>query len=442
MAQAGLHIPADDSSVICVFDEILPDIGDEQSIEQSLSTFSSHMTNIIRILDIATPRSLILFDELGAGTDPVEGAALAMAILEKVRRIGALCAATTHYAELKAFALETPGVRNASCEFDVNTLKPTYKLVIGTPGKSNAFAISEKLGLTGDIIERAGQLVSQENKHFENVIDKLELNRMEMERSRREAEDLLTRTRREREEFEKNMAQRLERAQAEIDKNREKASQVLQSAKATSDYILAELDSLKKQKDSESFGKELARVREELKIKVRKTEEQIDPSTFALSDEDYVLPRPLKVGDTVLVSGLGISGKVMSLPDKDGNVSIEAGVLKTRTHIDKLRLVSSGQERKSKSSIKQAQRELVINTFKKEIDLRGMNGEEAWFVVDRYLDDAQTAGINSVTLVHGKGTGALKNALWGFLKGDKRIESFRLGKYGEGDNGVTIVTLK
>ncbi|MHC1694492.1 MAG: Smr/MutS family protein [Eubacteriales bacterium] len=238
------------------------------------------------------------------------------------------------------------------------------------------------------------------------------------------------------------MAQRLERAQAEIDKNREKASQVLQSAKATSDYILAELDSLKKQKDSESFGKELARVREELKIKVRKTEEQIDPSTFALSDEDYVLPRPLKVGDTVLVSGLGISGKVMSLPDKDGNVSIEAGVLKTRTHIDKLRLVSSGQERKSKSSIKQAQRELVINTFKKEIDLRGMNGEEAWFVVDRYLDDAQTAGINSVTLVHGKGTGALKNALWGFLKGDKRIESFRLGKYGEGDNGVTIVTLK
>lgn len=441
MAQSGLHLPVDETSHTTVFREILPDIGDEQSIEQSLSTFSSHMVNIINIVKIANERSLVLFDELGAGTDPVEGAALAMAILEKIHRLGALCAATTHYSELKVYALETPGVMNASCEFDVNTLKPTYRITMGVPGRSNAFAISEKLGLPEDIIAKAGELVSHENKQFENVIDQLEANRIDMETQRRLAEEMRAEMERKTREFEQTMGKKLAEAERELEKTREQAQRIMTSAKAASDYIYTELEQLKRQKDNEDFAQNLARVREELKLKVKKTEEEIAPISEDDIGNDYVLPRELVAGDRVYIADVGIYGTVTATEDKDGLVSIEAGIIKTKTHISNIRLAPKETDKK-KSLTPRGGGDKAIRSFKNEIDLRGQTGDDAWFMVDRYLDDAIMAGVHSVSLIHGKGTGALKNALWRFMKGDSRITAFRIGKYGEGDGGVTIVELK
>ena len=444
MAQAGLHIPADEGSVVSVCENVLVDIGDEQSIEQSLSTFSSHMVNIVSFMDKVGERSLVLFDELGVGTDPVEGAALAVSIIDNVRSRGAMCAATTHYAELKAYALDTKGVCNASCEFDVETLKPTYKLIIGTPGKSNAFAISEKLGLSREIIEHAENYISSDNRRFEDIIGQLESTRMEMERNREETEQMRADYERFKTESEKIIKKRIEESERELQKAQQKAANMIASAKASSDFIFEQMDKLKKAKDTERFGDELQATRRAVREHLRENSEKFDP-VEKKRDENYVLPRKLKKGDEVIIMTLGSSATLLEDPDKSGNVRVQAGILQTRVKIKDLKLkeddgitVQSG-EKKMKTSTYTVSRS---SSFRDEIDLRGMTGDEAWLAVDKYFDEAVMAGFKKVRLIHGKGTGALKAALWKFLKGDRRISSFRIGQFGEGDGGVTVVELK
>ena len=445
MAQSGLHIPASDTSELCVFDEIFSDIGDEQSIEQSLSTFSSHMVNIVGIVSQVTNRSLVLIDELGAGTDPVEGAALAISILEKIHSAGALCAATTHYAELKAFALETDGFVNASCEFDVNTLKPTYRLIIGTPGKSNAFAISQKLGLPDDIVNRAKELVSAENKQFEDVIARLEASRLEMDKNREEAERMRREFEQYRAENEKKIADRLAIAERELEKARAEASSILKSARISSDYVMEQLEKVKRERESANLASALEESRRNIRKKLRESEKEANPINERVA-EDYVLPRPLKKGDDVLLININKKGVLLDDPDRDGNVMVQAGIIKTRTKVSNLMLLEPDKvtftDAQKKQMAADKYRVTVSRDFKDEIDLRGMLGDDAWYMVDKYFDEAHIAGIHTLRLIHGKGTGALKNAIWSHLKGDPRVVSYRLGKYGEGDLGVTIVEVK
>ncbi len=442
MAQSGLHIPCDDGSSVCIFEDILVDIGDEQSIEQSLSTFSSHMVNIVSFLDRVTDRSLVLFDELGVGTDPIEGAALAVSIIDYVRQKGALCAATTHYAELKAYALDTAGVRNASCEFDVETLKPTYKLIIGTPGKSNAFAISERLGLSTEIIQNAELHISSNNRKFEDVIGQLEQSRVEMDRYRDEAEQMRSDYEKFKAEAEKQIKVRLEASERELEKAQQKAAALVASAKASSDYILEEMDKLRKKKDAENLGDEIARTRRAVREHIRANEDKYNPVQETREDESMSKPDKVKKGDKVYVITLGKDADVVSDMDKSGNVQIQAGIFKTRVNIKDLRIREQKQEKKQQKPTGSGYTVARNTSFKDEIDLRGMTGDEAWLTVDKYFDQAYLAGISRVRLIHGKGTGALKNALWGFLRTDKRVASFRIGQWGEGDGGVTVVDLK
>ncbi len=448
MAQAGLQIPAGETSSVGVFEEVLVDIGDEQSIEASLSTFSSHMVNVVNILENVGKNSLVLFDELGSGTDPVEGAALAISILEKTEKCGALTAATTHYAELKVYALETPGVQNASCEFDIDTLRPTYKLIVGTPGKSNAFAISEKLGISPDIIERANKLIERDNKRFEDVILKLDTNRIQMEREKEKAENL----RREYEEFKKTAEEELKRKiqknEDEIARQTLKAKQVLDSARASSEFVFARLEELRKQDDKEKRLQMMNSAREEVRKKLRESEgilSEIDVSEVSL-DDCYKLPRPLVIGDKVYLVTVGKEGVVTSLKDKNGLISVTAGILKTKVTEDKLRLIDGNVKFKRKPELPKVNegkvKKSIVSTFRSEIDVRGMIGDDAWYVVDKYLDDAVLAGIPSVRIIHGKGTGALRAALWKYFKNDSRIRSYRHGAYGEGDAGVTVIEFK
>lgn len=438
MAQAGLHIPADDTSKIGVFDEVFSDIGDEQSIEQSLSTFSSHMKGIVNIIDKMTDKSLVLFDELCSGTDPVEGAALAMAILEETRMSKTLCAATTHYAELKAYAIETEYVVNASCEFDVNTLCPTYRLIIGTPGKSNAFAISEKLGLSPTIVHRAEQFVDTGSRNFESVIEKLEKTRIELEKEKADAEKARREFEEERRKTEAELEKRLAGAEKEAQTMRKKAQELLDGARATSDYVMRQLEEAKKQQEADK----LAEAKKAIRSKVREFDDKMNPITDYVDDEEYVLPRALKKGDAVIHRNLGTQGILLDDPDKNGAVNVRMGAVKMRVNVKDLKLLedaeSVAKKEKKKQSIARAQ---VTKSFKLECDVRGMTGEEAWFVVDRYIDNAILAGVHSATIIHGKGTGALRNALWTRFKEDKRIKSFRAGAFGEGDYGVTVLEL-
>ena len=448
MAQSGLEIPALESSTVGVFDGVLVDIGDEQSIEASLSTFSSHMVNVVDILNNVTEGSLVLFDELGSGTDPIEGAALATAILERTKEQGALTAATTHYSELKVYALETDGVQNASCEFDVETLRPTYKLVVGTPGKSNAFAISEKLGLPEAIIARAERLIEHDDKRFEDVIEKLDTNRMEMEREREIAE----RMRREYEayklEAEKKLEEKIRKSEEEISKQTLKARQILDSARASSEFIFRQLEELKKQEDREKRGEMMNQAREEIRRRMRESEGLMEGVTVrdVSLDDDYVLPRPLKVGDKVYVVTVAQEGVVTATADKKGLVSVTAGILKTKVTEDKLRLIDGTQKFRKREPQKKVGegkvKRTIVSSFRTEVDVRGMIGDDAWFVVDKYLDDAILAAVPTVRIIHGKGTGALRAALWKYFKSDRRIKSYRHGEYGEGDAGVTVVELK
>ena len=448
MAQSGLQIPALDTSTVGIFDEVLVDIGDEQSIEASLSTFSSHMVNVIDILNKVGENSLVLFDELGSGTDPVEGAALAISILEKTQSTGALSASTTHYAELKAYALETPGVQNASCEFDIDTLRPTYRLIVGAPGKSNAFAISEKLGISSAIINRANELIARENKRFEDVIERLDVNRMEMEKERATAERL----RREYENFkrtsEEELKKRIAKSEEEISKSAEKARQILDSARASSEFIFRQLEDVRKQEDKNKRYEMMDAAREEVRRRLRESEglfSELDYKEVSFDDE-YVLPRPLVVGDKVFVVTIGAEGVVTALKNKDGLVAVTAGILKTKVGEDKIRLIDGKSKFKKKIAEPRVNegkvKKSIVSTFRSEVDVRGMIGDDAWFVVDKYLDDAVLAGVPSVRIIHGKGTGALRAALWKYFKTDKRIKNYRHGEYGEGDAGVTVIEFK
>ena len=448
MAQAGLQIPALESSTVGVFGEIFVDIGDEQSIEASLSTFSSHMVNVVDIIGRVSNRSLVLFDELGSGTDPIEGAALAIAVLERARTSGALSAATTHYAELKAYALDTAGVQNASCEFDVETLRPTYRLIVGTPGKSNAFAISEKLGLPEEIIRHAERLIERDDKRFEEVIQKLDTDRIRMEHERENAENM----RREYETFkraaEEDIKKKIAKSEEEIVKQTQKAKQIIDSARASSEFIFRQLEDLRKQEDKEKRAQMMKDARESIRASIAKSESlysEIDLERLALED-DYKLPRPLKIGDKVFLLTVGKEGVVTALKDKKGLVSVTAGILKTKVEESKLRLIEGEIKYKLKESAPKVSegkvKKTVMTSFKPEVDVRGMIGDDAWFVVDKYLDDAILASVTSVRIIHGKGTGALRAALWKYFKSDKRIKSYRHGQYGEGDAGVTVIELK
>lgn len=431
MAQSGLQIPADNADM-CIFDGVFADIGDEQSIEQSLSTFSAHMLSVVSILNGVTENSLALFDELGAGTDPIEGAALAQSILESILSKNALCASTTHYAELKAFALNTENVSNASCEFDINTLKPTYRLIIGAPGKSNAFLISQKLGVPESVVSRAMALTSDDSKSFEAVIEKLEIARVAMEKEKEEA----TRLRKEFEAF-KNKAEaelkdKLGRAQKESDELLRRAQQTISGARASAELIFDKLEKL--QKDSSNYNEKKKSIRE----KLYEADDIYNPVEEI--DENYVLPRPLVKGDAVILRNIGTEAVLLENPDKNGNVLVKSGIAQTKTNVKNLMLVTEKREVKQAPIAKT--RNTVSNTFSISLDVRGKNIEEAWIDVDKYLDEAILHGVKSTTIVHGKGTGALRKGLWEFFRKDKRIKKYRNGEYGEGDFGVTVVELK
>ncbi|MBQ9112218.1 MAG: endonuclease MutS2 [Clostridia bacterium] len=443
MAQSGLHVPCEEGSGLCIFEKILVDLGDEQSIEQSLSTFSSHMVTIVSIVKERNNRSLVLFDELGAGTDPVEGAALAVAVIEDMRSAGAMCLATTHYTELKTYALDTPGVTNASCEFDVETLRPTYKLIIGTPGKSNAFAISEKLGLPRSLVERAGELVGSENKKLENILGDLEAMRIQTEKQLDEARRMKEEYEAFKKQAEADIGKRLADADKTLENARSKAQNMVDSAKISSDFIMEQMDKLKKQKDSERLGDELAKARREIREHLRANSDSYDP-VEKRRVENYVLPRPVRRGDEVLVVSLGKRGVLVEDPDRSGKVMAQIGIIKTKVKVSDLQLVETETEVQvggKKQKLSQV-RVSVSRDFRGEIDLRGKTGDEAWSMVDKYFDDAAIAGFHSVRLIHGKGTGALKTALWNYLRTDRRVASYRIGQFGEGDGGVTVVELK
>lgn len=444
MAMCGLMIPAGDRSEVSVFDNILADIGDEQSIEQSLSTFSAHMTNIIDIMDTADDRSLVLIDELGAGTDPVEGAALAMAILEALHAQGAKIAATTHYAELKAYALETERVENGCCEFDVATLRPTYRLLIGVPGKSNALAISERLGLNKDVIARAESLVSSENKEFENVVDRLEETRKRMENEYEQAKVLSEKAEEEKSEAERLKKEIAEMREKEAEKAKGQALRVVEQAKREAYALLQELDKLKKEQAKTKDAAELARrAKATVKKGISAIDSAADPITETDDDEDYVLPRPVAAGDNVIIRNLGKSAKVLAPADKNGNVEVLAGALRTRVREDNLKLCEGGAKKEKPQSVVRKQTESRLNMqVETRLDLRGMTVDECLIELDRFIDRSLRSGLSEFTIVHGKGTGALRNAVTQYLRSSPFVKSSRLGVYGEGEDGVTIVILK
>lgn len=438
MAMCGLMIPAAENSEVSVFRQVLADIGDEQSIEQSLSTFSAHMTNIIKIMGQAGPDSLILLDELGAGTDPVEGAALAEAILESLRARGAKIAATTHYAELKAYALQTPGVENASCEFDVETLCPTYRLLIGVPGRSNAFAISLRLGMEGPVVERAKELVSQENTKFEDVVQRLEYSRQKLEAEREETRRAKARAEQASREAEEKLGQVRREADGELDRAREKAAQIVARTRAQADALLGELEDMKKQRNKILTAEQKAR----LNAGMRTLENGADP-VRKKEDGGYVLPRELKAGDPVLIFDIDKKGTVLRPPEGDSNeVLVQAGILQTRVPVSNLRLLD---EKPRRAPIRTGTRNVTSRKDAKvttELDLRGQTADEAVMNLDRFLDSALLSGVDQLTVIHGKGTGVLRTAVQQHLKRHPSVKSYRLGTFGEGDSGVTIVELK
>jgi DNA mismatch repair protein MutS2 len=447
MASSGMMIPAYDGSKVSVYKNILVDIGDEQSIEQSLSTFSSHMVNIVNILDAADEKSLVLIDELGAGTDPVEGAALAMAILERLHFQGAKIAATTHYAELKAYALSTARVENGSCEFDVNSLKPTYRLLIGIPGRSNAFAISERLGISKDIIDRAGELVSSENVRFEDVVDMLEKSRLEMESERSKAADITESAKKDKEKAEKLLSDAQFRRDREIENARGEALRIVEHAKREANALLNEVEKLKKEAKQTKDAADLARrAKSAVNSHLNSINNAVNPVFDSVEDdEDYTLPRPLQVGDTVYCKTIGKNASVTALKDKKGNVEIAAGMLKMRVKEESLRLIDKPKKEEKKKPISttrvtgDTRATMQINN---RCDLRGLMVDEAIIVLDRFLDDLLRSGLTECTIIHGKGTGALRAGITQYLKGDPRIRTFRLGTFGEGENGVTIAEIK
>ena len=454
MTLCGLLPPVDDGSAVSLFSHILVDVGDEQSIEQSLSTFSAHMKNLIDILSVADHQSLVLVDELGAGTDPVEGAALAVAILERLREQGAKIIATTHYAELKAYAVHEPGVENGSCEFDVATLRPTYRLLVGVPGRSNAFAISERLGILPDVVERAKALVSGEDRKMEDVVVRLDEQRHALEQeladakqSRSSAERDAAAAKARAEQMEKERKKALDDARAE-------AKKIVERARLDSEQLIEELTRLKKQKNAADFSEKANAAKSKLRRQLSKMEDALDPVDAPAETELYVLPRALKIGDAVVLADLGKEGTVLSLPDKDGLVEVQAGVVRTRVPLANLRLCEAASAKKQTEKATKKFRATTAAADDRsaeigrsrgtglELDLRGMAVDEALPAVDLFLDRAVLAGLCAVTLIHGKGTGVLRAAVQQHLRSHPSVKSFRLGKYGEGEDGVTLVELK
>ena len=440
MGQSGLHIPAFDNSRLSVFREVYADIGDEQSIEQSLSTFSSHMTNVVRFMETADSDSLVLFDELGAGTDPTEGAALAIAILSTLHERGIRAMATTHYSELKVYALSTPGVENASCEFDVETLRPTYRLLIGVPGKSNAFAISQKLGLPLSIIERAKEQISQEDETFEDVLSNLEESRKTIESEREELasykEEIKT-LKEQLEEKQDKLDQRKERIIAEAN---EEAHRILREAKDYADQTMRIFN--KAGKDSMS-AKELEKHRSDLRKKMDKAGKKVALKT-PQKQKSTLRPQDLSLGDSVKVMSLNVKGTVSSKPDSKGMLFVQMGILRSKVHISDLQLIDEpvitgpALTRTGAGKIKM-NKSASVST---EINLLGKTVDEAVSELDKYLDDAYLAHLSSVRIVHGKGTGALRKGVHNYLKRLKYVQDFHLAEFGEGDAGVTIVEFK
>ena len=439
MAACGLHIPAADGSEVPVFEGVLADIGDEQSIEQSLSTFSSHMTNIVKILDACNDKTLLLFDELGAGTDPVEGAALATAVIEYARKCGSVIAATTHYAELKVYATTTDGVQNASCEFDVESLRPTYRLLIGIPGKSNAFAISERLGLSPKVIEDARTLVSSESAKFEDTIELLEKERQHLENEREDTEKALRAAQAEQKKAEvlrRELSVRLEMAD---EKAKRDAQRILEDARRTAEHTFDELDEMRKRQN-----KEQDHIREnEARTELRRQLNEADEKLAAVKKEERKQEksaRPVVVGDTVEILSMGVQATVLSI-SPDRTLELQAGILKTTAKEDEVLLLKGAPKQKAtgpKTAAATLRREAVAS----ELDLRGMMSDEGVAVLERYIDNAVMAKLEKVTVIHGKGTGALRAAVQQSLKLNKCVKSYRLGRFGEGENGVTIVELK
>ena len=437
MAECGLHIPAGDGSQLSTYSAILADIGDEQSIAQSLSTFSSHMRTIVDVVAQCDERTLVLFDELGAGTDPAEGAALAMAIIEFCRKMGSRVVATTHYAELKLYAMRTDGVINASCEFDVETLRPTYKLLIGIPGKSNAFAISRKLGLSEEILNEATNLVGKNDKDFEDVLSQLEEQRQQMEQARREAERLRKETSRIKEQSEEYHAQLQKEKEKAMAAARREAETIIEDARRMADEASKEIKAIKKQlsENANTSGinqrqSELRRQLNEAQSNIRATQPQ---------RERPAPTRDILVGDTVELLKLGTKASVIGI-NKDGTYQLQAGILKMNAKKDEIFLLEYENPYQEKH-VRPAHsgREMKMAAMSSEIDLRGMDTIEAVCVMERYLDEAMRSNLKTVRIIHGKGTGAVRAAVHQALKRTKFVKKYRLGQYGEGEDGVTIV---
>lgn len=440
MSMCGLLIPASDRSRISVFDKILVDIGDEQSIAQSLSTFSSHMVNIIDIMSKADSKSLVLIDELGAGTDPVEGAALAVSVIENIRSKGAVIAATTHYAELKAYALDTAGVSNGCCEFDVETLRPTYRLLIGVPGRSNAFAISEHLGMDKAVVEHAKSIVNSDNRDFESVLEKLESSRQALEDERRVAEEMTARAKRieEKAQSEKDKIETLKKR--ELDKAKREAEKLIEAAKRKSSEFLLELEKLKKEQNDTNATEIARKTRRAVKSQMGEMDELINPAELADNwDYDYKLPREPKVGDRIVIRGIG-EGEVVEVGDK---LLVKSGLLKTRVKLSDIMILDKPKEKPK------TPRHNVYRTssradadVKTEIDMRGETVDEAIGELSLFIDKCVLNNIEEIRIIHGKGTGALRTAVTDYLRTHPNISEYRLGKYGEGENGVTIAKVK
>ncbi|HOB19824.1 MAG TPA: endonuclease MutS2 [Candidatus Atribacteria bacterium] len=435
MAQSGLHLPADFGTEMGIFYNVFADIGDEQSIEQSLSTFSSHMTNIVRILDEAGPGDLVLFDELGAGTDPTEGAALAMSILDWLNARGIMAMATTHYSELKVYALTRDGVENASMEFNIETLKPTYRLLTGIPGKSNAFEISRRLGLNSQLIENAKQYLSKEDIRFEDVLQGIEKSRVEAEQERIKAREYLEEIDRLKAEYKAALEKFEENKSKLLDKAREEARSIIRDARAHAESIIAELRDAAREQDA----KEINRAIELSRKKLKDTQEELERKQKMPGRSLSKPPKDLQLGETVHIVSLDQKGQVLSLPDANGNVAVQAGIMKINVHISDLRRTEEDKPKQPKTG---RAVNLRMPSISPELDLRGQSAEDAMLNTDRYLDEAFLAGLKEVTLIHGKGTGVLRNAIQQLLRNHPHVDSFRLGKFGEGESGVTVVVLK
>ncbi len=438
MGLSGLHIPAGAGSRICMFEEVYADIGDEQSIEQSLSTFSSHMTNVVEFLKLADEKSLVLFDELGAGTDPTEGAALAIAILDHLHRRGIRTIATTHYSELKIYALRTPLVENASCEFSVETLSPTYRLLIGVPGKSNAFAISGKLGLTEDLIEEAKAYISREDESFEDVISGLEEERKKLEADEAEVENKLRELEKREAALAKKEREFTEKKQHALSESSEEARRILQEAK---DYADKTISWYSKHGGN---SREMEKRRTELRGRMDQLESNIRTVSSNEQQKSSLKAGDLKIGDAVRVMSLGLNGTVSTLPDAKGWLFVTLGIMRTKVRLDDLILLDEVEIRSDKLNRTSSGKVRISKSLSvsPEINLLGKTVDEACAELDKYLDDAALAHLEQVRIVHGKGTGALRNGVHKYLKKNRHVASFRLGEFGEGDAGVTIAKLK